>query len=111
MGRSFLPPTLLAWPLGGVDLPRVIAFSASQVWEGRKPLNTTDTLETKTFSRVDAKLTYIDRNWKGGSAFLSLVAYPDLRLDETAFTFGTPATVGVSPKARLTLQAGTCIPF
>ena len=101
----------LAWPLGGVDSPRVIAFSASQVWEGRKPLNTTGTLETKTFSRVDAKLTYTDRNWKGGSVFLALAAYPDRRLDETAFTFGTPATVGVSPKARLTLQAGTCIPF
>ena len=101
----------LAWPRGGVDSPRVIAFSASQVWEGQKPLNTTGTLETKTFSRVDAKLPYTDRNWKGGSAFLTLIAYPDRRLDETAFTFGTPATVGVSPKARLTLQGGTFIPF
>ena len=101
----------IAWPLGGAVGARAIALSASQVWEGPKPLNTTNTLQTKTFSRIDAKLTYTDKNWKGGSAFLSLIAYPDRRLEETAFTFGTPPTVGVSPKARLTLLAGAFIPF
>ena len=101
----------IAWPLGGVDAARAVTFSASQVWEGPKPLNTTSTLETRTFSRIDAKLTYTDKNWKGGSAFLSLIAYPDRRLEETAFTFGTPPTIGVSPKARLTLVAGVFVPF
>jgi hypothetical protein len=37
--------------------------------------------------------------------------YPDRRLDETAFTFGTPVTVGVSPKAPLTVQVGVYVPF
>lgn len=101
----------VAWPLGAADSPRVIIFSASQVWEGPKPLNTTGTLETRKFSRIDAKATYTDKNWKGGSAFLGLIAYPDRRLEETAFTFGTPPTIGVSPKSRLTVQAGAFIPF
>ncbi len=101
----------VAWPLGAADAARVIKFSASQVWEGPRPLNTTKTLETKTFSRIDAKLTYTDRNWKGGSAFLSLIGYPDRRLDETVFTFGTPVTVGVSPKPKLSMQGGVFIPF
>ena len=74
-------------------------------------MNKTCKLETKTVSRVDAKVTHTDGNREDGSAFLTLIAYPDRRLDETECTFGMPATVGVSPKARPTLQAGTFIPF
>ena len=101
----------VAWPLGGTDAARVITFSASQVWEGPKPLNTTNTLQTRTFSRIDAKLSYSDARWKSFSAFLGVIAYPDRLLEETAFTFGTPITVGVSPKARVAAQAGVFIPF
>ena len=101
----------VAWPLGGAQSSRVMTFSASQVWEGPKPLNTTKTLETKTFSRIDAKLSYTDKAWKGFSAFLGVIAYPDRRNEETAFTFGTPVTVGVSPKPRLAAQLGAFIPF
>ena len=101
----------LAWPLGGADSARIMTFSASQVWEGPKPLNTTNTLKTQIFSRIDTKLSYTDKRWKGFSAFLGVIVYPDRRYEETAFTFGTPVTVGVSPKAPLTAQAGVFIPF
>ena len=101
----------VALPLGGIDPTRALTFSASQIWEGPRPLNTTNTLQTKTFSRIDAKLTYSDRRWNGFSAFLGVIAYPDRVLEETAFTFGTPVAVGVSPKARVTAQAGVFIPF
>lgn len=90
---------------------RVVRVAASQVWEGPKPLNTTNTLRTRKFSRIDFKATYTDRDWKGFNAFLTAIVYPDRRLEETAFTFGTPATVGVSPKAPLTVQAGAYFQF
>ncbi len=98
----------LAWPLSAVHF---ITWSASQVWEGPKPINTTNTLSTQRFSRIDTKLTYTNRQWKGFSAFAGFIVYPDKRLEETAFTFGTPVTVGVSPKAPVTAQAGVFIPF
>jgi hypothetical protein len=97
------------FPLGGDS--RIARVAASQVWEGPKPLNTAGTLSTKRFSRIDFKATYTDRDWKGFNAFLTAVVYPDRRFEETAFTFGTPATVGVSPKAPLTVQAGAYLPF
>lgn len=99
----------LAWPLA--DSSHVFTWSASQVWEGPKPSNTTNTLATRRVSRVDTKLTCTNLRWKGFSAFLGLIVYPDRRLEETAFTFGTPPTIGVSPKARLTAQGGVFIPF
>lgn len=99
----------LAWPLR--DSNRAITFSLSQVWEGPKPLNATNTLSTKTFSRIDAKLSYSSRDRRGISAYLGVIGYPDRRFEETAFTFGTPVTVGVSPKARVTVQGGVFIPF
>lgn len=97
------------FPLGRDS--RIVRVAASQVWEGPKPLNTTGTLSTKRFSRIDLKATYTDRDWKGFNVFLTAVVYPDRRLEETAFTFGTPVTVGVSPKARATVQAGAYFPF
>ena len=99
----------LAWPLQGNDSGEVVTFSASQLWEGPKPLNTSNTLSTKTFSRIDMKLAYTNR--KGYSAFLGAIVYPDRRLEETAFTFGTPSMVGVSPKAPVTVQGGVFVPF
>ena len=99
----------LAWPLN--DSAEVITFSAAQIWEGPKPLNAANNLSTKTFSRIDAKFAYTNRNWKGFGAYLGVISYPDRVLEETAFTFGTPVTVGVSPKSRLTVQGGVFIPF
>ncbi len=89
----------------------VVTLSAAQVWEGPKPLNTTNTLTTKTFSRIDSKVSYSNLSWKGFGGYLGFILYPDRRYEETAFTFGTPVTVGVSPKARLTVQAGVVIPL
>ena len=99
----------LALPVGGADSPHFVSLSASQIWEGPKPLNATDTLRTKTFSRIDAKATYSNVGMKGFCAFLGIIAYPDRTLEETAFLFS--GNVGVSPKARLTAQAGVFIPF
>lgn len=99
----------LAWPIR--DSARVVTLSVAQTWEGPKPLNATNTLSTRTFSRIDAKLSYSSLHRRGISAYLGVIGYPDRRLEETAFTFGTPVTVGVSPKARVTVQGGVFIPF
>ena len=99
-----------ALPLGAAAA-HLVTLSAAQVWEGPKPLNTTNTLTTKKFSRIDAKVSYANANWKGFGAYLGFIVYPDRRYEETAFTFGTPTTVGVSPKAPLTVQAGVFIPL
>ena len=101
----------VVWPLTGNVGGQVITFSIWQQWAGPRPLNAATTLTTKTFSRIDAKLSYTDKGRGGFSTFLSVVGYPDRRLEETAFTFGTPVTVGVSPKARLTVQGGVFLPF
>ncbi len=101
----------LALPLPGKDSPHVVTLSAAQIFEGPKSLNTTGTIKTKSFSRIDANLAYTNWLWKGFSAFVGFVIYPDRRLEETAFLFGTPPTVGVSPKAPLTVQGGVFIPF
>ena len=105
----------LAMNLPGKDSQHGINLSVSQIWEGPKALNTLNTVSTKTFSRIDANLTYTNSNWKGFSAFVGLIAYPDRRLEETAFLFENTATfignVGVSPKPALTVQGGVFIPF
>lgn len=105
----------LALTLPGRDATHGITFSASQLWEGPKPLNTLNTVTTRTFSRIDTNLVYTNSNWKGFSAFIGAIVYPDRRLEETAFLFENTATfignVGVSPKAPLTVQAGVHIPF
>ena len=101
----------LAWPLKGTDSGEVITLSFAQGWEGPRPLNTTNTLKTKTYSRIDAKLAYSNQAWKGFGAYVGVISYPDRILEETAFTFGTPITVGVSPKSRLTVQGGVFISF
>ena len=100
----------LALPLPG-DPAQVITWSASQVFEGPKSLDPIGIIRTKSFSRVDTTLSYTNKNWKGFSAFVGFVIYPDRRNEETAFLFGTPPAVGVSPKAPLTVQGGVFIPF
>ena len=87
----------------------VITFSASQVFEGPKSLEPTGAFKTKSFSRIDATLAYTNKNWKGFSAFVGFVIYPNRRLEETAFLFAP--SVGVSPKAPVTAQGGVFIPF
>lgn len=101
----------LAWPLRSNEGSEVLTLSVAQTWEGPKPLNAANTLATRRFSRIDAKLAYTNQNWKGFGAYLGAIAYPGRVLEETAFTFGTPVTVGVSPKPRLTVQGGVFIPF
>lgn len=44
-------------------------LSAMQRWEGPKPLNTTNSLSTKTYSRVDVRLSYTNAKWRGASTF------------------------------------------
>ena len=101
----------LAMPVGGDASPHLMNASIAQVWEGPKPLDAINTpaFRSKTFSRIDAKFTYTNRNWKDFSAFVGVIAYPDRTLEETAFLFS--GNVGVSPKPRLTIQGGVFIPF
>ena len=86
-----------------------ITFSASQVFEGPKALNTSGTIKTERFSRIDATLGYTNRNWKGFRAFMGFIVYPDKRLEETAFLFS--GQVGVSPKPRRTMTGGVSYSF
>ena len=101
----------LAVPVSGNGSPRVVTLSVAQLWEGPKPLDAVNTsaFRSKTFSRIDAKVAYTNQDRKGFSAFLGVIAYPDRTLEETAFLFS--GNVGVSPKARLTVQGGVFIPF
>ena len=101
----------LAFAVDGNGSPRLVTLSLAQLWEGPKPLDAINTpaFRSKTFSRIDAKVAYTDPTRKGFSAFLGLIAYPDRTLEETAFLFS--GNVGVSPKARLTVQGGVFIPF
>ena len=89
--------------------PHLVTLSAMQRWEGPKPLNTTNSLSTKTYSRVDVRLSYTNQKWHGLSTFLNLIIYPDRRYEETAFLFGN--TVGVAPKAPFTIQGGVFVPL
>jgi outer membrane receptor protein involved in Fe transport len=101
----------VAWPMQLFGAARNLTFSISQVWEGPKPITATESLKTRTFSRIDAKLSVSSLDPRGISGYITVIGYPDRRLEETAFTFGTPITIGVSPKARITAQAGLFIPF
>ena len=84
-------------------------LSFGQVWEGPKPLDSRGVFRTRTFSRIDANLSYANDRWKGVSVFANAIVYPDRRLEETAFVFANQ--VGVAAKPRFTLTAGTYIPF
>lgn len=91
------------------DGNRVLTASLGQVWEGPKALDTRGIFKTKTFSRIDASLTYADKRWNGISILGNAVIYPDRRLEETAFVFANQ--VGVSAKPRVTFSVGSFIPF
>jgi hypothetical protein len=99
----------LVMPLPAAASPHVVTLSGMQRWEGPKPLNTTNSLSTKTYSRVDVRLAYTNANWRGFSTFLNMIIYPDRRYEETAFLFAP--NVGVSPKAPFTIQGGVFIPL
>lgn len=93
----------LELPMAGAS-ERVLSWYAAHVIEGPKALNSTASFTTRRFSRIDTNLAYVDQRIPGSMVFLGVVWYPDRRLDETAFLFGS--TPGVSPKAPVTLQAG-----
>ncbi len=99
----------LVLPLPANNSPHVITFSGVQRWEGPKPLNTRNSLSTKTYSRIDLRMAYTNTKWNGFSTFLNMIIYPDRRYEETAFLFGN--SVGVSPKAPFTIQGGVFIPL
>ena len=99
----------ITFPLPEKTSPHVITFSAAQRWEGPKPINTTRSLTTRRYSRVDLRLAYTNTNWHGFSTFLSMIIYPDRRYEETAFLFGN--SVGTSPKAPFSIQGGVYIPL
>ena len=101
----------VAWPMQLWGGARQLTFSISQVWEGPKPITATESLKTRTFSRIDAKVSLSSLDPRGISCYLTVIGYPDRTLEESAFTFGTPVSVGVSPKARVTAHAGLFIPF
>ncbi len=96
-------------PLTSPTSGHVVTLTGVQRWEGPKPLNTTRSLSTRTYSRVDVRAAYTNASWKGFSTFVSLIVYPDRRYEETAFLFAP--NVGVSPKAPLSVQAGFFVPL
>ncbi len=87
---------------GGAE--RAFSWYAAHIIEGPKALNPTASFSTRRFSRIDTNVAYVDKRLPGFLVFLGVVWYPDRRLDETVFLFGT--TPGVSPKAPVTLQGG-----
>ncbi len=98
----------------GLDLDvndgnRVLTASLGQVWEGPKALDTRGIFDTRTFSRIDASLTYADKRWNGISVLANAVIYPGRRLEETAFVFANQ--VGVSAKPPVTLTVGAFVSF
>lgn len=70
---------------------------------------------TRTYTRLAARATYANTKLPGFNAFVGIVAYPDRRLDETAFDFGTDANgnelIGVSAKPLVNLQGGLIYSF
>ncbi len=108
----------LTVPIGGDFSPHLLSLSVGQVWEGPRSLTANPAqadpfragpLQTETYSRIDASLTYTNTNWKGFSVFLDGTFYPDNRQEETAFLFTN--RVGVAAKAPVTVSGGVFIPF
>jgi hypothetical protein len=99
----------LAMTLPDKTSPHLVTLTAMQRWEGPKPLNATRSVSTRTYSRIDIRIAYINTNWQGFSTFLNMIIYPDRRYEETAFLFGS--TVGVAPKAPFTIQGGFFVPL
>ncbi|MBV9644466.1 MAG: TonB-dependent receptor, partial [Verrucomicrobia bacterium] len=103
----------LMLPLPFNDSPHIFTMAVYHEIIGPEPLNTFRSVSTRTFSRITANLNYTNRNWKGFSAFVNFIAYPDRRNEETAFNLGsdTAPIVGVSPKAPVSVQGGVFMPF
>lgn len=103
----------LVLPLPARNSPHIFSLSAYQEIHGPSPLNTSRSIATRTFTRVGANVNYTNRNWKGASLFVNLIAYPDRRNEESAFDFGDPGAplAAVSPKAPISVQGGVFIPF
>jgi hypothetical protein len=103
----------LTLSLPGNDSPHIFTLSVYQEIHGSEPLDTSRAISTRTFSRGAANFNYTNRKWKGFSLFVNLIAYPDRRLEESAFDFGTATAplAAVSPKAPVSVPAGVFIPF
>ncbi len=90
--------------------PHLFDLSVYHEITGAKHL-TGDGLEyTRAYSRLSAKASYANTRLPGFGAFAGITAYPDRRLEETAFDFGG-GQVGVSPKALVNLQGGLIYSF
>lgn len=94
----------------GDNSPHRLTLGAYGQLIGPKAVTPDRSVETRDYSRISAKLAYTNQKWHGSGAFLSLVAYPGSRLEETAFDFGGGA-VGISPQAPVSVQGGINILF
>ena len=94
----------------GDNSPHRLTLGAYGQLIGAKPITPDRSLRTESYSRISAKLSYANRKWHGSGAWVSVVAYPDSRLEETAFDFGG-GSVGVSPQAPVAVQGGVTFFF
>jgi len=98
------------FPLFGSDSPNILTLSCYQQWIGPKPITSDRTEVTKTYSRIAFDASYTNKNLKGFSAYVGIIAYPDRRYEESDFNFG-PGIIGVSPDAPVSIRGGVFIPF
>ncbi len=108
----------LAMTLPAKTSPHLVTLSAMQLWEGPKPLNTTNSLSTKTSSRVDVRLSYTNAKWHGASTFLSMIIYPDRVTKRPPFSLETrsashrkrpsPSREAFSFRSKLRGESGNC---
>jgi outer membrane receptor protein involved in Fe transport len=100
----------LRWPLFGPASRQLIFIYANQQFVGESSLNPQGTERAGSYSRFNIVLSYSNLDWDGLNAFFEATAYPFGRFNETAVSFGN-GTIGISPKAPVTAQAGIHLPL
>ena len=86
-----------------------VEYSFEDSLVGPQPLTTDNALRGRSYNRLTARAAYTHPQFKGATAYLSLVGY-DRPLEETQFDFGGGA-VGVSPRPRLQATVGVQFPL
>jgi outer membrane receptor protein involved in Fe transport len=97
-------------PLFSEKSPNLLTFSFRHQFTGPKFLSTDGQDYTNTYSRISTKIAYTRTDWHNFTAFVGIIAYPDDRLDETAFVLGG-GVVGTSPQAPVTVNCGVSANF
>ncbi len=97
----------MQYRLGGTD--SVVGLRTDYAFIGPSDLASDGSVTTGTYSRVTGKLFYRNETWNGLEAYVSAIAYPGSRIDESAFDFGGFAAV--SPQAPVSVRAGVSFQF